>query len=41
MTNTAAEAETCEKFNNGITDIGMRPYLILLNHKQPVTPLKT
>ena len=35
-----AEAETCETFNNGKMDIGMRPALIILDHEKPVTPLK-
>ena len=38
---SAAEAETCGTFNNRKTAIGMRPDLILLDHKQPETPLKT
>ena len=38
---SVVEAETCVTFNNIQIDIGMRPALILLDYKQPATPLKT
>ena len=41
VVSSPAEAETCCTLNNCNTDIGMRPALIVLDHKQPATPLKT
>ena len=41
VVSSAAGAETCGTFKNGKTDIGMRPTLISLYHKQPAIPLKT
>ena len=41
IVSSESEAETCGTSNNGKTSIGMQPYLITLDHKQPVTPLKT
>ena len=41
IVSSAAEAELCGTSNNGKKAIGMKPYLIILDHKQPVTPLKT
>ena len=38
---SSVEAETHGTFNNGKTAIGMKPALIPLDHKKPVTPLKT
>ena len=38
---STAEAETFGTFNNGKTAIGMRPALIMLDHKQPATTLNT
>ena len=38
---SAEDTETYGTFNNGKTAIGMRPYLIALDHKQSATPLKT
>ena len=37
---SAAEVETCGIFNNRKTDIGIKPDLIILEHKKPATPLK-
>ena len=41
VVSSAAEAETCDTFNNRKTYIDMRPALIALDHKQPATPLET
>ena len=41
VVSSAAEAETCGKFNNRKIDIGMRPDLIASDHKKPAAPLKT
>ena len=38
---SAAEAKACGTFNNGKKAINVRPYLIGLDHEQPLTPLKT
>ena len=38
---SAADAETCGTFSNRKTSIGMQPALIELDHKKPVTSLKT
>ena len=35
-----SEAKTCGNFNNVKTAIGMQQPLIVLDHKQPATPLK-
>ena len=41
VVSSADEAETCGTLNNGKTAIGMRPALIVLNHKKTATTLKT
>ena len=40
LVSSAADAEKIGAFNNRKTAIGMRPALITLDHKQPLTPLK-
>ena len=41
VVSSAAEAETCGILNNGRTAIDIQPDVITLEHKHPVTPLKT